>query len=279
MQKQSTLVYVPALHAGILSFLSESEGNIWVLGEEVIALIDAQFDYLRKEIRALSPEHSARCISVLMPHRTVAVLTTHDLKKLNTEHIELLLPREDIFHWLAKTHLSKARCLFSPTFLRWNRENTIDETTVAAPMAEAIVASQQSSDWWRQVGCALVKNGQIVSVAHNHHLPSPYTPYIDSDPRNSFHKGEQIDLSTAIHAEAALIAHAARTGESLIGAELYVTTFPCPTCAKLVAASGISTIYFLDGYSMLDGEKVLKDAGVQVFRIHQKKVTLESSPT
>lgn len=267
MHTQATLVYVPALHSGILSFLSKSTGDVWILGEDVIALIDAEFDYLRKEIRALTPAQAHTGVAALLPDRAVKLLSMQDLEQLNAETSELLLPREDIFHWLATEHLSKAQCVFSPTFLRWNRENTLEKKVVSAPLAEAFTVANQSSDWWRQVGCVLVKNGKIVSVAHNQHLPSPYTPYIDSDPRNSFHKGEHIDLSTAIHAEAALIAHAARTGESLEGAELYVTTFPCPTCAKLVAASGIAQLYYSDGYSMLDGEKVLADAGVKIFKI------------
>ncbi|NCS97095.1 MAG: deoxycytidylate deaminase, partial [Candidatus Pacebacteria bacterium] len=89
----------------------------------------------------------------------------------------------------------------------------------------------------------------------------------DSDPRNSFHKGEHIELSTAIHAEAALIADAAKKGISLEGTQLYVTTFPCPACAKLIACSGITKLYFSEGYSMLDGEKILNDAGVLLSKI------------
>lgn len=267
MQTQSTIVYIPALHSGVISFLSESNGDIWILGDNAIALIDAEFDYLRKEIRALTPTQAQTSVAALFPERTVKLLSTQDLERLNVETSELLLPREDIFHWLASEHLSKAQIIFSATFLRWNRENTLEKKIVSAPLAEAFAVANQSSDWWRQVGCALVKNGKIVSVAHNQHLPTPYTPYIDSDPRNSFHKGEHIDLSTAIHAEAALIAHAARTGESLEGAELYVTTFPCPVCAKLVAASGITKLYYSDGYSMLDGERVLADAGVEISKI------------
>ncbi|MCA9369322.1 MAG: deoxycytidylate deaminase [Pseudomonadales bacterium] len=266
-----TIVYIPALHAGILQFLSESDGTVWVLGSDVISLIDEEFDYLRKEIRALKPEDSLTAVTAVLPSRNCKLLTTTELKKLNTKTTSLLLPQEDIFSWLYETHLPHAKISFSTTFLRWNRSNTLETHKPNTPIAETFAVANQSSDWWRQVGCALVKDGTIINTAFNHHLPSPYTPYIDSDPRNSFHKGEHIDLSTAIHAEAALIADAARKGISLENAELYVTTFPCPVCAKLIAASGIKKLYFSEGYSMLDGETVLSQAGVKTHKISEPK--------
>jgi dCMP deaminase len=72
------------------------------------------------------------------------------------------------------------------------------------------------------------------------------------------------DLTTAIHAEAAIIAAAARDGVSLRGADLYATTFPCPSCARLVAEAGFRRCYFAGPYSVLDGEDVLRAAGVEL---------------
>jgi dCMP deaminase len=45
---------------------------------------------------------------------------------------------------------------------------------------------------------------------------------------------------------------------------MYVTDFPCPPCAKLIAAAGISRLYFREGYAVLDGQDVLDAAGVEV---------------
>ncbi len=73
------------------------------------------------------------------------------------------------------------------------------------------------------------------------------------------------DLSTAIHAEAAIVAAAARDGVSLRGADLYVTTFPCPACARLIAEAGLRRCYFAGPYSVLDGEDVLRAAGVELY--------------
>jgi dCMP deaminase len=122
----------------------------------------------------------------------------------------------------------------------------------------------RSSDWWRQVGAIAVRGGDLLGYAWNHHHPTEYSPYIDGDPRDSFSRGVRPDLSTAIHAEAAIIAAAARDGISLRGADLYVTTFPCPACARLIAEAGFSRCYFAGPYSVLDGEEVLRAAGVQL---------------
>ena len=72
-------------------------------------------------------------------------------------------------------------------------------------------------------------------------------------------------MSTAIHAEAAIVAQAARDGVSLRGADLYVTTFPCPACARLIAEAGFRRCYFAGSYSVLEGEHVLQAAGVDVY--------------
>ena len=60
------------------------------------------------------------------------------------------------------------------------------------------------------------------------------------------------------------MACAARDGVSLKGAEVYVTTFPCANCARLLTTAGITKVYYRDGYSMLDAEDIFKAAGVEI---------------
>ena len=87
------------------------------------------------------------------------------------------------------------------------------------------------------------------------------------DPRANFYKGVGLELSTATHAEARLIAQAACDGDATRGAVLYVTDFPCPPCAKLIAAAGIERLYYREGYAVLDGQDVLEGAGVEIVRV------------
>jgi dCMP deaminase len=87
------------------------------------------------------------------------------------------------------------------------------------------------------------------------------------DPRANFSKGAHSNLSLALHAEAAVIGAAARQGIATQGATLYVTTFPCPYCAKVVTASGITALYYREGYAMIDGETVLREAGITLTQV------------
>jgi dCMP deaminase len=48
---------------------------------------------------------------------------------------------------------------------------------------------------------------------------------------------------------------------------MYVTDFPCPPCAKLIAGAGIAKLYFRSGYAVLDGQEVLEAAGVELLKV------------
>jgi len=90
---------------------------------------------------------------------------------------------------------------------------------------------------------------------------------IVSDPRITAKKGESIERSIDIHAEARIIADAAKQGVALDGLSMTVNTFPCPNCAKLIALSGIKTCYYIDGYAVVDGYSVLKDFGTEIVKL------------
>lgn len=191
----------------------------------------------------------------------------------------LVVPDEELLRALVSQYrLDVGRTVVvERTFLRWDRSwsqaqrpaayqgrVTADELA-RSHMAAACGQAQHSSDWWRQVGAVAVRDGVVLGVAHNEHRPTEYSPYLHGDPRNDFHRGVHIELSTAIHAEAAIVARAARDGRSLAGADLYVSTFPCPACARLIAESGIRRCFFAGPYAMLDGDTVLRAAGVELF--------------
>jgi dCMP deaminase len=191
----------------------------------------------------------------------------------------MIMPNEVVSQAVAQQYLPTHQIQFDSVFLRWDGEKAVASQPVMAAqqldkagtqqffMQLARTEAEKSADWWRQVGVAVIKDGQVILTAYNHHLPSEQQPYIDGDPRADFHKGDHIELSTAIHAEAAAIAEAARQGLSLADTTMYVTTFPCPNCAKLIAQSGVKELVFADGYSMLDGEQVLKTAGVTITQL------------
>jgi cytidine deaminase len=58
-----------------------------------------------------------------------------------------------------------------------------------------------------------------------------------------------IDYTRAVHAEATAIANSAKAGVSVENCTLYVTTFPCHDCAKLIVASGITRVVYVEPYT------------------------------
>lgn len=58
-----------------------------------------------------------------------------------------------------------------------------------------------------------------------------------------------IEFSRSIHAEMHAILNAVNVaGEKLTGAKLFVTTYPCHSCARHIIAAGISEVYFIEPY-------------------------------
>ncbi len=272
---KQVLLYLPVVHAGHEALFTRhaDAAEALVLG----AGFRDRFKSLAKDIRALPPERSAQFLRVMLPGTPVRVIEPADLPAAVTAET-LVLPDEDITRNLAaEHHLGNGRELvFDQTFLRWDREWSqarrpaeFDGTVAVGELpgrltGYAMKLAGHSSDWWRQVGAIAWRGEEILGAAWNHHCPTEYAPYTDGDPRDGFSRGVRTDLSTAIHAEASVIAQAARAGRALDGADLYVTTFPCPACARLIAESGLRRCYFTGPYSVLDGDKVLHAAGVEL---------------
>jgi dCMP deaminase len=272
------LLYLPVIHAGYEEFLARhpDAAEILLLGSG----FREQYPELAKDIRALPPVRAARYLALLPGRPPVRVVEPGDLPA--AVHGDLLvLPDEAVMRDLAaRCELGRGRALvFDRTFLRWDRDWSraasppgfdTEVTTADLPrelLGRAWELSRRSSDWWRQVGAVAAREHRIIGCAWNRHLPTEYAPYLSGDPRDGFTRGVRADLSTALHAEAGLIAAAARDGTPVAGADLYVTTFPCPACARLIAGAGFARCFFAGGYSVLDGEQVLRAAGVTLIRV------------
>jgi dCMP deaminase len=178
-----------------------------------------------------------------------------------------------------KTYFNNNKVEFENVFLRWNRPVSTQELEVAADrkisndtfhkemMARAEVLAEKSANWWRQIGVLAVRDGEIIAEAFNAHVPTQQNMAVYGDLRMCFDAGECHELSNSIHGEAALIARCAREGIQLKGADLFVTVYPCPTCAKLIAEAGINTVYYRQGYSLSDAEDILKAEGVEIILV------------
>jgi dCMP deaminase len=272
---KQVLLYLPVIHSGYEAFLQRHADarEILVLGEGFTQV----YPSLAKDIRALAPQRAADYLRLGPAQAEVRVVEPPGLAGAVTGDV-LVLPDEEIMRDLAaRYHLADGRTvLFDRTFLRWDRdwatarvpvsfdgEITADELPREL-LGRAQDISERSSDWWRQVGAVAARGGQMLGCAWNRHHPTEYAPYVSGDPRDAFERGVRADLSTAIHAEAAVIAGAARNGVTLAGADLYTTTFPCPACARLIAEAGFRRCFFAGQYSVLDGEQTLRAGGVRL---------------
>lgn len=274
-QEKELIAYVPVLHAGYMEMFHEhKDAGMGVLDQEVLD----EFPHLRKDIRAFEPAEARGVIEKLgiFPH--VRLLGKAALEGLDSPTV--VMPDDEVSHQLAEEYFNGKDVIFSPIFLRWDRKNSFvnvdvepDREVAADDTSEEIIKAlyeeaDKSSDWWRQVGAALVdEHGGLVSLDHNKHLPSEHTPWIDGDPRNNAKRGVAPEAGTALHAEASLIARLAKEEHSSEGLSLYVTTFPCPACAKLIAESGIDKCYYAEGYAMTDGLNVMKNSNVEIVRL------------
>ena len=234
---KQVLLYLPVVHAGHEAFFARhaDAAEVLILGAGFRGL----YKSLAKDLRALPPARAAQFLQVVLPDTPIRVIEPDDLPGAVTAET-LVLPDEDVTRNLAaEHHLAEGRELvFDKTFLRWDRQWSqaqrpadFDAELSVAELPDRLVAhakelAGKSSDWWRQVGAIAWRGEEVLGAAWNHHCPTEYAPYTDGDPRDGFSRGVRADLSTAIHAEASVVAQAARAGRPLNGADLYVTTFP-----------------------------------------------------
>jgi len=276
------LLYLPVIHSGYESFLQRHADarEILVLGEG----FRESYPSLAKDIRALPPHRAASYLRLGYPQAHIRVVEPAGLASAVTGD-PLVLPDEEVMRDLAaRYHLDSGRAVvFDRTFLRWDRDwatakvpVSFDGEVTADELARELLGqaegiSAHSSDWWRQVGAVAARGRQVLGCAWNRHHPSEYAPYLSGDPRDAFERGVRADLSTAIHAEAALIAGAARDGVGLAGADLYTTTFPCPACARLIVEAGFGRCFFAGQYSVLDGEQTLRASGIRLIWVDTRR--------
>lgn len=282
------VAYVPVLHEGYRRFLdAHARGRaLHLIGPALYA------DYrpLAKDIRALDASLVAPAVASWGVCSSVSVLDEDSAAALALEAPFITLPAEDVSYQVVERWFPRCEVRYDSVFLRWDKsrsvqlleprpvarvsaEEALGDLAVAAEVGPAGLASAAdgaaagSIDWWRRVGAAIRFADGSAATACNVHNPHPLAPYAAGDPRANFTRGVGLEISTATHAEAQLIGDAARRGVATAGAVLYVTDFPCPPCAKLIAGAGVSRLYYREGYAVLDGQDVLDAAGVEVVQV------------
>jgi len=100
-----------------------------------------------------------------------------------------------------------------------------------------------------QVGCVLVKDKRIISQGYNGFLPGAAHKSVV---RNNHEQA-------TVHAEQNAICDCAKRGVSCEEATAYITHYPCIICTRLLLASGIKEIKYLEDYKNDELVKVFTD--------------------
>jgi dCMP deaminase len=144
----------------------------------------------------------------------------------------------------------------------------------------------------RQVGAVIVKDDRVISMGYNgmpagwenncedkefwkpeledlHYdeLEAAYPNIATSDEDGAYIGRYRLKTKPEVlHAESNALAKLARSTESGLGADLFVTTAPCLDCAKLIFQSGISRVWYSDSYRDDSGVRFLRSSGVEVIK-------------
>ncbi len=141
-----------------------------------------------------------------------------------------------------------------------------------------------------QVGAVVVKDDSVISYGYNG-MPAGWDNNCEDkewmdrgaggwlDPEEIYERWPYVEwnedgeeeyryrLKTkpeVLHAESNAIAKLAKSNNSGLGADLFVTHSPCLDCAKLIYQSGISSVYYRNSYRDSAGVEFLKKSGVKV---------------
>jgi dCMP deaminase len=120
----------------------------------------------------------------------------------------------------------------------------------------------------RKVGSIIVRNHQILCTGYNGPPAGhPHPIELGGCERDieGIKSGERLELCYCLHAEQNALMQAARNGVSIEGAEIYVTNFPCPICARMIANSGIKRVCVFGYYPGEDRSRLmLERCGIEV---------------
>lgn len=116
------------------------------------------------------------------------------------------------------------------------------------------------------VGAIVVKDDRIISIGYNG-MPAGWDNNCEEVIQHSDNTTSLKTKPEVLHAETNAIAKLARSNESGLGADIFITHAPCLDCAKLIYQSGINRVYYGENYRDDSGVKFLKASGIEVKQV------------
>ncbi len=145
-------------------------------------------------------------------------------------------------------------------------------------MGIALLSAGRSKDPHTQVGACIVDpNNKILSMGYN---GMPIGCSDDLYPWGN--QGDELDTKYLYVCHAELNSILNYSGQSLKGARIYTTLFPCNECTKALIQSGIKEVIYMDDKyrdtpSVIAAKRMMKSAGVthRKYEPANKKFTLD----
>jgi dCMP deaminase len=120
-----------------------------------------------------------------------------------------------------------------------------------------------------QVGAVIVKDDTVISYGYNG-MPSGWDNNCEDEITVEMDEKFVKALKTkpeVLHAESNAVSKLAKSSNSGLNADIFITHAPCIDCAKLILQSGIRRVYYGTQYRDDYGVKFLQTSGVEVTKI------------
>jgi len=122
-----------------------------------------------------------------------------------------------------------------------------------------------------QVGAVIVKDDTVISYGYNG-MPSGWDNNCEdkvffNEKGKQFLEPQLVTKSEVLHAESNAIAKLAKSNNSGLDADIFITHSPCVECAKLIFQSGIKRVFFATYYRDCKGVQFLRKSGIEVIEL------------
>lgn len=286
------IAYIPVLNRQYREWLKGvAPFNLYLISQELAELF---LPRLGRNVGAVPTKEMYEDLLGLLDRKfpgsmaNIFDLDEHIPNLSNGDRRDWIMPDEDICHAIAKTYLRPAQCAvqFAPIWGRWDmtavkrEEPVIPDLEVSSRQIDvkrmeiAVKLGKQTPDWWRQIAAVAFHGDVLLAASYCAHHPTEYETAIFGDPRANFDAGDPAgaEVYLSLHAEKGIVGICAREGFKLKGASVYVTTFPCGDCARMLASCQIKELLFLEGYSVLKGLETLRAAGIRVVKVNSPEL-------
>ena len=137
---------------------------------------------------------------------------------------------------------------------------------VEAYMKTAATFAELSHARRLHVGAIVVKDDRIISIGYNG-MPAGWDNNCEDVVQYSDDTTALKTKPEVLHAESNAISKLARSSESGLDSDIFITHAPCLDCAKLIYQSGISRVWYGTEYRDSSGPDFLRKSGVEVYKV------------